>query len=224
MARLLLRLLVVAVPSAGAVGPIVPLTAEQAKILREHTAIYDKGYAAWMAGRRDEGLATLKKVVEIDARVVGLSHTATIKSLGYLVAAHRTRGEWREHIESLRRLAEAHAGLYGPDHWKTVDVRGRLKDAERDRTRTPAEREAAERAWEQSLKALGLYYAGKAAEGLPLAEKAAAALKAAHGEGHIRYAMGLGAVAKLRHGVGDTRQALAQLPLGDVGARGPWGP
>ncbi len=205
--RALLLAAVMAGPAWGAAAPARP-TPEQAKLLRQSRSLADAGAKAWMAGRHADALASLETTLAIELRVVGPSHRRTEETAFRLGEALQLRGEWLRAEECRRLVLEARRRLHGDGHWRTADGCRELMEVLAQARWPAARREALRKVTKLQTQAMALYERKQPAKALPLAKEAVAIAEAALGEGHVLYADGLGALARIHQEVGEHEAAL----------------
>src|SRR4051812_37443229 len=179
-------LVVLAAGMAFAAAPPARLTAEQEKLLRERPWFGVDG-----------------KTLEIELRVYGPWHRQVERTADRLGDQYQARGKWAREADLRRIVIEARRRLDGERHWRAADARLDLAEALAQAKRTPAQREALERAGVLNGQAVSLFHKGEAARAVPLAKQALKLTEEVQGRRHPHYADGLSGLAVMHHAMGD---------------------
>ncbi len=196
--------------AAMAMGAAAPaeLTPAQEEVLRRGHGLWKAALARWEAGARAEAAASMKQALTLAERVHGRGSRPAQAAATRLASWQQQRRQWAEAAALLEGVAAGEAALRGGDDWRAIDARWAARTA---RLRVGwTEKENGE--WDEAGRLNGEVYAlwlkGRAAEALPLAEKALAIRRRLAGDKHPEVAVSLFNVAAQHQALVRHRTAL----------------
>ncbi len=216
MRAVLLPALVLA-GAACAAAPPASLTPEQHKTLLQCEALWQRAQADWKAGAHADAVAGMRQALAVMERVHGPHSRPTGRVLSWIAGWEAHLGRWEDAARSRERLWRIEEALHGPDDWHAADARRQWADALAQVKRTPAQRDALQRANGLYQQAADLQRKEQSAKAVPLLKECQALLKDVHGERHPDRASALSALASAYHDLGDHAAARAHhLQANDI--------
>jgi CHAT domain-containing protein/tetratricopeptide (TPR) repeat protein len=185
-----------------------PLTKEQEAKLAERDRHLQAAQKLFAARKYAEGFAEAEEALALEREAFGDRSAPVAARLAWLAGGREALQEFDAAHKARAEVVDILTELHGKDDWRVTDARQALADCEQLATLDAKQRASLVEAYRLSARAVQLYGAGKYAEGLEPARKAADILKAIRGEKHPDSSAALNNLALLYRAMGDYKAAL----------------